>query len=113
MDAGAIMQDDTSIENLRVLTEVTREMGVYSAGSYQEPTALPPAEVSASLADRAKLAGMAGRAAPGIAPGLCRSREEKSQEYPEISGDKDMVRQVWNDLEGLANTYIWQLLLSF
>jgi hypothetical protein len=24
-----------------------------------------------------------------------------------------MVRKVWNDIEGLANTYIWQLLLSF
>ena len=113
MDAGAIMQDDTSVENLRVLTEVTRELGVYSAGSYQQPSPLPPADVPASLADRAKLAGMAGRAAPGIAPGLCRPWEDKAREHPEVTGDKDMVRQVWNDLEGLANTYIWQLLLSF
>jgi len=29
MDAGAIMQDDTSIENVRVMTEFTREYGVY------------------------------------------------------------------------------------
>jgi hypothetical protein len=29
MDACAIMQDDTSAENLRVLTEFTREYGVY------------------------------------------------------------------------------------
>lgn len=29
MDAGAIMQNDTSIENLRALTEFTREYGVY------------------------------------------------------------------------------------
>ena len=35
MDAGAIMQDDTSIENLRVMTQTAREHGVYSAGSLQ------------------------------------------------------------------------------
>lgn len=29
MDAGAIMQDDTKVENLRALTEFTREYGVY------------------------------------------------------------------------------------
>ncbi len=39
MDAGAIMQDDTSIENLRALTGFTREYGVYS----QTPCSLPPA----------------------------------------------------------------------
>ena len=30
MDASAIMQDDTSIENVRAMTEATREFGVYS-----------------------------------------------------------------------------------
>ncbi len=29
MDAGAIMQDDTNIENVRAMTEFTREYGVY------------------------------------------------------------------------------------
>ena len=35
MDAGAIMQDDTSIENMRVMTQVCREHGVYSSGTLQ------------------------------------------------------------------------------
>ena len=56
---------------------------------------------------------MAGRPGPTPAPGLCRPWEEKARELGEISGDKDMIRKVWNDIEGLANTYIWQLLLSF
>ena len=30
MDAGAIMQDDTSVENMKVMTEVCREYGVPS-----------------------------------------------------------------------------------
>ena len=38
MDAGAIMQDDTSIENLRVMTQTAREYGVYSAGTYKPPS---------------------------------------------------------------------------
>jgi hypothetical protein len=29
MDASAIMQDDTKAENLRAMTEATREYGVY------------------------------------------------------------------------------------
>jgi hypothetical protein len=29
MDASAIMQNDTSIENIRAMTEFTREYGVY------------------------------------------------------------------------------------
>ncbi len=113
MDAGAIMQDDTSVENLRVLTDVTRELGVYSPGSFQTPTTLPPCDVPASAAIRANLIGMTGRAAPRIAPGVCFPWEEKVKEIPEITGDKELIRKVWNDIEGLANTYIWQLLLSF
>jgi uroporphyrinogen-III decarboxylase len=29
MDASAIMQDDTKVENVRAMTELTREYGVY------------------------------------------------------------------------------------
>ncbi|NUQ65358.1 MAG: hypothetical protein HUU20_23065 [Pirellulales bacterium] len=112
-DAGAIMQDDTNIENLRAFTEVFREEGVYAAGSYADPTPLPPCELETSLASRRAVAGLEGRPAPRIAPGICFPWEEKEKELPGISGDKEMVRRVWNEIEGLANTYIWQLLLSF
>ncbi|MCJ7812057.1 hypothetical protein MUP95_01895, partial [bacterium] len=33
MDASAIMQNDTKVENLKALTDYTREYGVYSSGS--------------------------------------------------------------------------------
>jgi hypothetical protein len=113
MDAGAIMQDDTSVENLRMLTTVTRELGVYSAGSFKAPTPLPPCAVPDSAAARARLVGMTGHPAPRIAPGICYPWEEKAKTIPEITGDKELIRKVWNDIEGLANTYIWQVLLSF
>ena len=113
MDAGAIMQDDTRSENLRALTEVCREEGAYAAGSYAEPSLLPPCDLETSRASRAEVPGMSGRAAPRIAPGVCLPWEEKAKELPEISGDQDLIRKVWNDIEALANTYIWQVLLSF
>jgi len=113
MDAGAIMQNDTSIENLRVMTETCRELGVYSAGSYAPPTATPPADGPETEQVRAGLAGLAGRSAPGIPPGICWPWPEKARELPEVTGDPDLVRDIWNEIEGLASTYIWQLLLAF
>ncbi len=113
MDAGAIMQDDTRIENLRVLTDVTRELGGSAAGTYAEPTPLPPAQAAGAEASRARVKGMLGQASPQIPPGLCVPWEVKARDLPEISGDRDLIRKIWNDIEGLANTYIWQLLLSF
>jgi uroporphyrinogen-III decarboxylase len=112
MDASAIMQDDTSIENLRALTDFTREYGVYSSGSRKATSDL--AQLCPSHeADVSKLTGMANRAAPRIKPGLCRPWEEKANELPPITGDEDLVRRVWENVEALGNTYIWQLLLSF
>jgi hypothetical protein len=112
MDAGAIMQDDTNVENLRMLTRVTRELGVYSGGGLVTPTTEPPCEGPGAVKDRAGLTGMAGRGTPRIAPGICYPWEQKAQTIPEIGGDRELVRKVWNDIEGLANSYIWHVLLS-
>jgi hypothetical protein len=109
MDASAIMQDDTSIENLRVLTEFTREHGVYSAARTGETPVPRPCDG----ADVSTLAGIADRRAPRIKPGICRPWEEKVKELPPITGDQDLVRRVWENVEALGNTYIWQMLLSF
>lgn len=108
MDAGAIMQNDTSIENLRALTDFTREYGVYSGVSTGTPVLRP-----CDGADISNLTGMTGRAAPRLKPGICRPWEEKAKELPPITGDQDLVRRVWDNVESLGNTYIWQLLLSF
>jgi len=110
MDAGAIMQDDTSVENLRALTDFTREYGVYSG----QPTrgTLNPAR-PCDGAEVAKLGGLDGRAAPRVKPGACFPWEQKAKELPEITGDQDLVRKVWENVDALGNMYIWQLLLSF
>ena len=53
------------------------------------------------------------RAAPRIKPGICLPWEDKVKELPQITGDASLVRRVWENVEALGNTYIWQLLLSF
>ncbi len=113
MDAGAIMQDDTSIENLRALTDFTREHGVYSAGSRPAATTDVAQLCPVHGADVSRLEGLANRAAPRIKPGICLPWETKATELPPITGDQDLVRRVWENVEALGNTYIWQLLLSF
>lgn len=107
MDASAIVQNDATVENMRAMTEFTREYGVYSAdGSCEEP-AYP-------LEDPARVTGLANTPAPRKTPaGVCIPWPEKRKEIPEIKGDEAIVERVWNDIEGLAYTYIWHCLLSF
>jgi hypothetical protein len=67
----------------------------------------------ADVASLTSLTGLAGHAAPRLKPGICRPWEEKAKELPPITGDQDLVRRVWENVEALGNSYIWQLLLSF
>ena len=113
MDAGAIMQDDTSIENMRVMTDTAREHGVYPSGTYLPPVATPPSETPASMMDRQRLKGLEGRAQPKVRPGVCFPWEERVKELPEITGSPELVRKIWEDIDAFCNMYIWQLLLSF
>lgn len=110
MDAGAIMQDDTSVENLRALTEFTREHGVYSGAS---PRALEDPPRPCDGADTAGIAGLAGHPRPRVRPGVCLPWEVKASELPPVTGDRDLVRRVWENTDAFGHVYIWQLLLSF
>ena len=46
-------------------------------------------------------------------PGVCISWEEKLKELPQILGDEEMAKNVWQDVDSLGYTYIWHCLLSF
>ena len=104
MDASAIMQSDATIENLRAMTDATRECGVYRTPSSPEPPAPGPSG-TAGLPEWAT--------SPRPRPGVCFPWEEKLKELPPISGDPRLLERVWNDAEGLAYLYIWHVLLSF
>ena len=113
MDAGAIMQDDTSVENLRVMTETTREYGVYSAEASKTPSQIPACETESSVSERRDLIGMANQPLPKVKSGVCFPWEERVKELPEITGSPELIRKIWEDIDAFGNMYIWQLLLSF
>jgi hypothetical protein len=110
LDASAIMQNDTSIENLRAMTEAARDYGVYSSSSYS------PGDPLKSPCDEADISGLKGLndwAPSRIKPGVCFPWEQKVRELPEINGDKELVQRIWENIDTLGNTFIWQCLLSF
>ena len=112
MDASAIMQNDTSIENLKAMTDATREYGVYSGvasrlADLDEQVAPPQDAVfgeSYGMPDTSDLKVPAGQCIPWA---------EKRKEIPEISGDVDLAQRIWEEVDALANSFIWQVLLSF
>jgi hypothetical protein len=112
MDASAIMQNDTKIENLMALTEVTREYGVYSSGTYQAVNSelkITPSDTATFESDY----GLSGHPNLKVSPGICIPWEDKIKEIPNISGDEELLQKVWNDIESFGNMFIWQCLLSF
>ena len=68
LDSSAIMQNDTSIDNMRVFTQTAREYGLYD--DHDPPSATPPAQAGDSPQVRPTLRGMAGRSATPAA-GVC------------------------------------------
>ena len=46
-------------------------------------------------------------------PNVCIPWEEKRAELPPISGDEQLVKRVWEEVDALGYMYIWQVLLSF
>ena len=46
-------------------------------------------------------------------PGTCMPWDEKRKEIPKLTGDEQIVRKVWEDVDALGYMYIWQVLLSF
>mgnify|MGYP002346523363 CR=1 FL=1 len=108
MDASAIMQNDARVENVQAMTEFTREYGVYPDGH----SALgPPCSKSSYAQDHvSRVPGPGPDARP---PGTVVPWEKKRGALGELTGDVDLVRNIWTGIDSLAHTYIWQLLLSF
>ncbi|MDP2335855.1 MAG: uroporphyrinogen decarboxylase family protein [Bacteroidota bacterium] len=112
MDASAIIQNDATIENMHILTDFTREYGVYSGGSAplldvnSQNIPVPGTTFSPNY-------GMAKHVNSKVKPGLCIPWVEKEKEIPSISGDQKLVQQIWEDVDSFGNMFIWQCLLSF
>ena len=111
MDASAIVQNDATVENVRAMTEATLEHGVYSQG--HSPAALTPGGPRPRPEDARPGAFLANPPQQKPQPGECYAWSKKQTEIPHISGDEDLCRRVWQDIDGLGNAFIWQMLLSF
>ena len=108
MDASAIVQNDATVENMRAMTEFTREYGVYSDGHCSRKC------LSASRPLGADWKTAMPPVGPGATPpGVCCPWHDKRKQLPELSGDVQLLQNVWEGVDALANVYIWQLLLSF
>jgi uroporphyrinogen-III decarboxylase len=106
LDASAILQNDASVENIRAMTDFARDYGVYSRSSAR-PTP------SAGRVDPILPPGSFMAARDPQSVGTCTAWDTKRADLPQISGNEDLVRRIWENVDGLANMYIWQLLLSF
>ena len=106
MDASAIMQNDTRIENLKALTDFTREYGVYSSGG---------STTSVSRGTREEEGMSFGLPSPpsGVKPGFCIPWEQKRKERPDILGDEALVKRVWEEIDTFGHMFIWHCLVSF
>ncbi|MDP8244422.1 MAG: hypothetical protein P9L94_10105 [Candidatus Hinthialibacter antarcticus] len=47
------------------------------------------------------------------APGVCIPWDQKKSEYPQIQGDEEIVKGVWENVDTLGYIYIWNCLISF
>ncbi len=112
MDASAIMQNDTNPDNLRAMTEFTRDYGVYSSSpGLSEKVPVPQPSDAFCKPEHHRSRFM--EANPRARAGICIPWEEKSKELPTIQGDADLMKRIWESIDGLANMYAWQCLLSF
>jgi hypothetical protein len=112
MDASAIIQNDATVENMRVLTDFTREYGIYSGNTAPllntNARNIPDPGTGFGMNF-----GMTDRINSKVKPGMCIPWEEKAKEIPSISGDEKLVKQIWENVDSLGNMFIWQCLLSF
>ena len=112
LDASAIIQNDTSIENMRIMTDFVRDYGVYSSGS-SNPVETYPDIIPSSDSTFSNNYGMTRMVKRKMNAGVCIPWEEKLKEIPNISGDREIVKSIWEDIDSLGNMFIWQSLLSF
>lgn len=102
MDAGAIVQSDATVENMRALTDFTREYGVYGSAACcsvpADPARAGPCEPSFPTLP--------------LKPGVCILWEEKLKELPAMTGDRILAQRIWEEIDVFAYLYIWNVLLG-
>lgn len=112
MDASAIIQNDAKVENMRAMTETTREYGIYDEVGWSGVDSLLRGEIKMPIKEEIEEQKAAWLSCYPPA-GVCMPWEEKRKEIPQIKGDELIVEQIWNMVEAHGYSFIWQMLLSF
>ena len=103
LDAGAIMQDDTSIENMRVMTDyMPRAWQLFADGGR---AGAGPVRRGRSI--------RGWRSAGGPAGGSVVPWAEEKAELPEIVGDEALVRDTIGGIDAWAYAFLWHCVESF
>ena len=101
-DAGAILQNDTSLENMRVMVDTFREYGVYSRSS------LAPVRPAFQAPPNPLLARNHSRP-----PGTVEPWAGVRGTLPEIFDREDLVQKSWDGLDGWSYAFLWHCVVSF
>ncbi|MCD6303375.1 MAG: hypothetical protein J7M21_00250 [Planctomycetes bacterium] len=108
LDAGAIVQNDAKVENIRAMTDFTRQYGVYGTPQLDAaPPAAPPGDQQRSSGQHYELKDLP------VPPGVCIQWAEKLRELPRVVGDAELLQRIWQDVDFLGYLFIWHCLLSF
>lgn len=111
MDASAIIQNDAKVENVKAMTEVTREYGDYGTPCWSGVDEILSGVNQNSNETMERDTPMWLR--DNTHPGVCIPWEVKRDEIREIKGDEYIVERIWNMVESHGYNFIWQILLSF
>jgi hypothetical protein len=101
LDASAIIQDDAKVENIRAMTDFTREYGLYHQSAYINTKSEKPEEIPPNLS-------IINKAGQKRKPGVCLPWEEKKKQFTVIRGDQDLVQKVWEKNDIFGYFFIWQ-----
>ncbi|MEM2930604.1 MAG: uroporphyrinogen decarboxylase family protein, partial [Thermoproteota archaeon] len=107
MDASAIIQNDAKVENVKAMTEFTRSYGKYKEGCSE---CLKHPQRDEKAVERKPVTWLKSLK---VKPGVCMPWDEKRREIEAISGDEELFRRVWEEIDSLGYLFIWQVLLSF
>ena len=106
LDASAIVQNDTHVENIRAMTDAVDRFGTYSRGHAVAPP--PLVERSGPAASDSSRTTSSVRA-----PGTCVPWSHVRADIGDIPGDEAICRDVWNGIDTMAYMFIWTLFLVF
>lgn len=100
LDASALMLSDVDPERVKFAADYAREHCVYSRS-----------DVRAKRMPKLHYDWPAAQVKSGRRPNVCRSWEEESAAYNNLTGDVDLVKRKWESVDAAAYNFAWTSVL--